>query len=151
MKSKCPPPQMEVERLRGVVSKSLEFRGEIFILERVGRWLEGVMLEKCRKIKLVLEQVCWCLGAFVHAAPHSASAPLAAPVTGFISVRRRPPGFLMPPLSARSFLYVFYCAYHLLKRSCLFLIFKVSVPSHERWGGPRAGTVPPLEQALLKH
>lgn len=69
---------MEVERLRGVVSKSLEFRGEIFILERVGRWLEGVMLEKCRKIKLVLEQVCWCLGAFVHAAPHSASAPLAA-------------------------------------------------------------------------
>ena len=57
----------EVEQMVG--SKSLEFRGKVFLLERIRRQEESLEFEKCGKIKFILSHVLSCFKASVLLLP----------------------------------------------------------------------------------
>ena len=64
-KSKMPSSHVSAEVELVVGSKSLEFRGKVFLLERVRRQEESLEFKKCGKIKFILSHVLYCFKASV--------------------------------------------------------------------------------------
>ena len=68
-KSKMPSSHVSAEVEQVVGSKSLEFRGKVFLLERIRRQEESLEFEKCGKIKFILSHVLSCFKASVLLLP----------------------------------------------------------------------------------